>query len=217
LRDDTERGEFGPQMGEHWLISGSLLVMSIAFVFGISLGIAKPQIRNIARVLAFVPPVVAFIALRPVSFGKQQSTQLSTSQWVGLVSAVACAYFYAKFWEEARKSPKLAMGLESLGDIKATADDMMPRKRKSDDDDEEGEEHDEPEDRAETEDEEQTAPEAPVAKKPKKKKGLKKKTKKVSEPAEDEPSEDADEPSDEKPKDDDKTEVDSSVEEKDDA
>jgi phosphatidylglycerol:prolipoprotein diacylglycerol transferase len=219
LRDDTERGEFGPQMGEHWLISGSLLVMSIAFVFGISLGITNPKVRNIARVLAFVPPIVAFIALRPASFGKQLSVQLSTSQWVGLVSAVVCAYFYAKFWEEARKSPKLAMGLESLGDIKATADDMAPRRRKSEEDEEDGEEHDEPEDRAEADSEEETAPEAPVAKKPKKKKGLKKKTKKVSEPAEDEASEDADEPSDEKPadKDDDKTEVDSDVKEKDDA
>jgi phosphatidylglycerol:prolipoprotein diacylglycerol transferase len=223
LRDDSERGEFGPQMGEHWLISGSLLVMSIAFVFGISLGIAKPQVRNIARVLAFVPPIVAFIALRPASFGKQQSVQLSTSQWIGLFSAVICSYFYAKFWEEARKSPKLAMGLESLGDIKATADDLAPRRRKSDDDDEE-EEHDEPEAAAEGAEEgeggegEETSLETPVAKKPKKKKGLKKKTKKVSKPAEDEPSEDADEPSGEKPsdekKDDDKTEVDSDVEEK---
>jgi phosphatidylglycerol:prolipoprotein diacylglycerol transferase len=220
LRDDTERGEFGPQMGEHWLISGSLLVMSIAFVFGISLGITNPKVRNLARVLAFVPPVVAFIALRPASFGKQLSVQLSTSQWVGLFSAVICSYFYAKFWEEARKSPKLAMGLESLGDIKATADDMAPRRRKSDDEDEDGEEHDEPEPVAEETEDGETAPEAPVAKKPKKKKGLKKKAKKVSEPAEDEPSEDADEPSDEKPsdkKDDDKTEVDSDVKEKDDA
>ncbi|MFO0740961.1 MAG: prolipoprotein diacylglyceryl transferase family protein [Labilithrix sp.] len=222
LRDDSERGEFGPQMGEHWLISGSLLVMSIAFVFGISLGIAKPQIRNIARVLAFVPPIVAFVMLRPASFGKQQSVQLSTSQWIGLASAVLCAYFYAKFWEEARKSPKLAMGLESLGDIKATADDMAPRRPKRDDDDEDENENadDEEESKAEESEEEKTAPEAPVAKKPKKKKGLKKK--KVSAPAEDEASESDEEkeaPEDDddakkKQKEDDKTEVDSDVEEK---
>lgn len=141
IRDDSERGEFGPMMGEHWLISLSLLVMSVAFVFGISLGIKNAQMRTVARVLAFVPPIVAFVILRPASFGKQQAVQLSTSQWIGLLSAVICAFYYAKFWETARKSPKLAMGLESLGDIKPTQDDMAPRKRKVDDDEEE-EEHD---------------------------------------------------------------------------
>jgi phosphatidylglycerol:prolipoprotein diacylglycerol transferase len=130
LRDDSERGEFGPMMGEHWLISGSLLVMSIAFVFGISLGIANAKIRNVARVLAFIPPIVAFVLLKPQSFAKQQAIQLSTSQWIGLVTAVICSYFYAKFWEVARKSPKLAMGIESLGDIKPTQDDLAPRRKK---------------------------------------------------------------------------------------
>lgn len=142
LRDDSERGEFGPMMGEHWLISGSLLVMSVAFVFGISLGITNPKARLVARIAAFVPPVVAFIALRPVSFGKQQAVQLSTSQWIGFLSAVLCAYFYAQFWEVARRSPKLAMGLESLGDIKALQDDAGPRRRKDEDDEDDEDEDD---------------------------------------------------------------------------
>jgi len=187
LRDDSERGEFGPMMGEHWLISGSLLVMSVAFVFGISLGIANPKVRNLSRVLAFVPPIVAFIALKPASFGKQQAVQLSTSQWIGLFSAVVCAYFYAQFWETARKSPKLAMGLESLGDIKATADDVAPRRKKLDDEDDDSADDVESDEVAD----EDTAPEAPVAKKPKKKKGLKKK--KIAAPAEEEASESEDE------------------------
>lgn len=215
LRDDSERGEFGPMMSEHWLISGSLLVMSIAFVFGISLGITNPKIRNLSRILAFIPPIAAFVILRPQSFAKTQAVQLSTSQWIGMLSAVVCAYFYAKFWEDARKSPKLAMGLESLGDIKPTEDDMAPRRRNVDDD--EDEDHEEPE-----AEEEETAPEAPVAKKPKKKKGLKKK--KVSAPAEDEASESDDDSEtesetakDEAKPTDDKTEVDSKVDEKDDA
>lgn len=204
LRDDSERGEFGPMMGEHWLISGSLLVMSIAFVFGISLGIANTQIRMVSRVVAFIPPIVAFVLLKPASFGKQQAVQLSTSQWIGLFSAIICAYFYAQFWETARKSPKLAMGLESLGDIKATADDMAPRRKKDDDDEDE-----DAEEKATDEDsDDDTAPAAPVAKKPKKKKGLKKKkplTEKDEAPAEDESEEDEEKPA---AKDDDKTEVD---------
>jgi phosphatidylglycerol:prolipoprotein diacylglycerol transferase len=139
IRDDSERGEFGPLMPEHWLVSGSLLVMSVAFVFGISLGIANPRVRTIARVLAFVPPIAAFVILKPPSFGKQTAIQLSTSQWIGLLSAAVVAYFYAKFWELARKSPKLAMGLESLGDIKATEDDLRPKKRAADEEEEEDE------------------------------------------------------------------------------
>lgn len=134
FRDDTERGEFGPMMGEHWLISLSLLAMSVAFVFGVSLGITNAKARNLSRVLAFVPPVLAFAILRPVSFGKQQAMQLSTSQWIGLLSAVLVAYFYAKSWEAARRSPKLAMGLESLGDVKPTQDDLAPRRKRRDED-----------------------------------------------------------------------------------
>lgn len=141
FRDDTERGELGPMMSEHWLMSGSLLVMSIAFVFGVSLGITNPKIRNVARVLALVPPVAAFIILRPGSFARHQAMQLSTSQWIGLLSAVVCSYFYAKFWEAARTSPKLAMGIESLGDIQPTQDDLAPRRRRDEDDDEDDEDN----------------------------------------------------------------------------
>jgi phosphatidylglycerol:prolipoprotein diacylglycerol transferase len=140
LRDDAERGEFGPMVSEHWLISICLLFMSVAFVFGISLGIKNQSARMAARVLAFIPPIVAFVALRPESFGKTQQVQLSTSQWIGFLSALICSYFYAKFWETARKSPKLAMGLESLGDIKPTQDDIAPRRKKADEDEEEDEE-----------------------------------------------------------------------------
>lgn len=178
IRDDSERGEFGPFFAEHWFVSGALLVMSLAFVFGVSLGIANPKVRSASRVVAFIPPVVAFLALRPISFAKQTTVQLSTSQWIGLISAVLVAYFYARFWEVARRSPKLAMGLSSLGDIKPTEDDLAPRRRKRDDD-EDGEGGDDAAD-----DEEEA--------KPKKKKGLKKKSSTVKAEAPEAPKADAD-------------------------
>lgn len=194
LRDDSERGEFGPMIGEHWLISISLLVMSVAFVFGISLGITNPRLRNISRVLAFLPPIAAFIILRPQSFAKQQAVQLSTSQWIGLLSAIVCAYFYAKFWETARKSPKLAMGLESLGDIRPTQDDEAPRRRKADDEDEDEDHGDEA-----TSDDDDGAKDSDsepvVKKKPGKKKGLVKKRRPAEDKSEDE-SESGDESED---------------------
>lgn len=112
-RDDVERGSYGPTLDAHVYVPLCLLLMALGFVFGISLGIASQRARTIARVLAFLPPVVAYVALKPATFGQTVSYQLSTSQLIGLLSALAASYFYARFWEQARKSPKLAM---SIGD-----------------------------------------------------------------------------------------------------
>lgn len=119
LRDDPERGEFGPVMSEHLLIPGALLVFSLAFVFGIALGITNARARSIARILAFVPPVIAFFMLKPASFGSSVVVQLSTSQLIGVISAALVAYFYARYWEEARRSPQMAMALYVDGDVEA--------------------------------------------------------------------------------------------------
>jgi phosphatidylglycerol:prolipoprotein diacylglycerol transferase len=116
LRDDVERGEYGPVMAEHILIPGAMLAMSLGFVFGISLGIKNVTVRMAARAAAFVPPIVAFVLLKPPSFGQSVSTQLSTSQWIGVVTALLVSFFYARFWVEAGKQPKLAMSKESLGE-----------------------------------------------------------------------------------------------------
>jgi phosphatidylglycerol:prolipoprotein diacylglycerol transferase len=90
----------------------------VAFVFGISLSIENTVIRMAARVVAFVPAIVAFVALKPDSFGETVPYQLSTSQWIGLLSALAVSYFFARFWPQAMKSPAFAM---SLGDPGALA------------------------------------------------------------------------------------------------
>ena len=115
LRDDVERGEYGPVMPEHILIPGALLLMSIGFIFGIANGIPSKTARTAARAASFVPPVVAYVLLKPQSFGASVSTQLSTSQWIGFLTALAVSFFYAQFWSEARKQPKVAMSPETLG------------------------------------------------------------------------------------------------------
>ncbi len=115
-RDDTERGSYGPTFDAHTYIPFCLLVMAIAFVFGISLGIPGSQTRLIARITAFAPPVIAYLLLRPASFAQTVPYQLSTSQLIGVLSAATVSYFYARFWEDARKTPRLAM---SLGDAAA--------------------------------------------------------------------------------------------------
>jgi phosphatidylglycerol:prolipoprotein diacylglycerol transferase len=115
-RDDVERGSYGPTFDSHLYIPLCLLIMAFAFVFGISLGIVNARARTFARVLAFVPPIAAYIALRPATFGQTEAYQLSTSQLIGLLSGLVAAYFYARFWEQARKNPRLAM---SVGDPEA--------------------------------------------------------------------------------------------------
>jgi phosphatidylglycerol:prolipoprotein diacylglycerol transferase len=112
-RDDTERGTYGPTFELHTYVPFCLALMAAGFAFGISLGIPSPRARMLARVLGFVPAVAAYAVLRPASFAQTLPYQLSTSQLIGLSSALVVSYFYARFWDEARKTPKLAM---SLGD-----------------------------------------------------------------------------------------------------
>jgi phosphatidylglycerol:prolipoprotein diacylglycerol transferase len=177
-RDDVERGSYGPTLDKHVYIPLCLLLLAIGFVFGISLGIANTRARTVARVLAFVPPVVAYILLRPASFAQTLPYQLSTSQLIGLLSALAVSYFYARFWEEARKNPTLSMSLGDAASIRELKGESALPPVAAEDDEED-----------EDDDEEAAAP-APVAKTGKgKKKGLaakpKAEAKAVAEPDED--------------------------------
>ncbi len=172
LRDDTERGSFGPAVREHVLISGALLLFALAFTFGIALGIKDATVRTVMRVASFIPAIVAYVMLAPASFGKSELTQLSTSQGIGLLSALACAFAYARMWEDARKNPQLAMGPATLGEG-AHGDGADPKNAKSADGASDDLPRLDPEGDGESEN---TRPEAPVSK-GKKKKGLKKKTK----------------------------------------
>jgi len=112
-RDDVERGSYGPTFDAHLYIPACLLLLAFGFVFGVSLGITDVRWRAAARLLAFVPAVAAYLALRPASFAESTPYQLSTSQVIGLLSALTVSFFYARLWTEARKHPTLAM---SLGD-----------------------------------------------------------------------------------------------------
>ncbi len=166
IRDDVERGEYGPMLAEHVLVPGALLLMSIGFCFGISLGIKDRTMRGLARALSFVPPLVAYLILRPPSFGASVSVMLSTSQWIALISALLVSYFYAQYWASARQNPVLAMSLGTMGSLPA------PRGEGKADEDEDEEERDS--DPAGVEDVAKTAPEAPGSKRKKRKVGGKK-------------------------------------------
>jgi len=143
LRDDAERGEYGPALPEHIMLPGALLLMSLGLCFGLALGIKSSAARLAVRVVGFVPPVVAYVMLRPPSFGSSVTIMLSTSQWIGLVSALLVSYFYAQFWAVARKQPAAAMGVASLGPgaERIAADARRQSEEEADEEDEGDEDH----------------------------------------------------------------------------
>lgn len=157
LRDDAERGDVGPTMGEHWLVAGSLLLFAVAFAFGPALSIKKPQVRTATRALAFVPAIVAYVMMRPASFGAVQLARLSTSQFIGLFSALAVAFFWARFWLDAQRDPVGAMSLGSF------EEEEEKKKEKAEEEDEEKE-------REEDEEEEEARPKKKALEKKRKKK-----------------------------------------------
>jgi phosphatidylglycerol:prolipoprotein diacylglycerol transferase len=181
IRDDEERGVYGPVMAQHVLVPGALLLMALGFVFGIALGIQNERVRTGARVVALLVPLGAFFLLRPASFGETQTVQLSTSQWIALGTSLLVSFYYAKFWEEARKNPKAAMSLglpEGVTEAKEGAE----------------EEEDQEEEEAEAEAGEKPAVKATLADAPRSKrakKGLVKKTDEPKEKAEGEKEADA--------------------------
>ena len=74
--------------------------------------------------------------LKLITFGASVAVQLSTSQWIAFLSALLVAYYFAKFWELARKSPALAMGPASLGEFLDHEEDGGARGQEGADDDE---------------------------------------------------------------------------------
>lgn len=169
-RDDVERGSYGPTLDKHIYVPFCLLLFSLAFVFGVSLGITNRRARLVSRILAFVPPVVGYLALKPASFANTVPYQLSTSQLIGLFSALAVAFFYTRFWEEARKNPALAMSLGDAATIRAL------RGESAEDEAEEEEEESEDEESDDEAAEEQSAQPEAVRAGAGKKKGLVPKT-----------------------------------------
>ena len=114
-RDDVERGSYGPTLDQH-VVHPVLPACSSRsrFTYGISLGITNARARMVARVLVVraghrgVPGAAAGelrAAGAPTSCRPARSSACS--------APLAVAYFYASFWQDARKNPALAM---SLGD-----------------------------------------------------------------------------------------------------
>jgi phosphatidylglycerol:prolipoprotein diacylglycerol transferase len=92
LRDDPERGFYGPVAAPSVLVAFGFLALAAAFVAGPAQSLARPSLRASASAVAATVPVVAYLALST----RRQSTSLSTSQWIAVLSSIAAAYVWRR-------------------------------------------------------------------------------------------------------------------------
>jgi phosphatidylglycerol:prolipoprotein diacylglycerol transferase len=111
LRDDAERGSLPPSLPEQILIPLGLVLMAIGWVVGFSKMIENQTAQRVSWVLAFVPAVALFFLLQPAAGTFGSTVQYSTSQFIGLSSAVVASAAFAVFYKAALAHPKQAMAL----------------------------------------------------------------------------------------------------------
>lgn len=111
VRDDLERGSFGPELGAHIMIPGALALFAVGYALSFASTIENQTMRRLTQAVAFIPAIVAYLAMRPSSFMTSTLTQFSTSQWVGLLTAVSVSIGFMILWKAAESHPESAMAL----------------------------------------------------------------------------------------------------------
>jgi phosphatidylglycerol:prolipoprotein diacylglycerol transferase len=106
VRDDPERGLYGPAGAPALVWSLGFLVVVVAFIAGPSGAIASSTGRVASRALAFLAPLALYALVR---HGERAEIALSTSQWLAMVTSLAAAVAW-RFFDGARKSPPGAPG-----------------------------------------------------------------------------------------------------------
>ena len=110
VRDDSERGKFGPVFREHVWIPVLLVLFAAAFAYGPARSIVNGLARRICVGLAFAVPVLAYVLLRPSSSAAANLVALSTSQWISLSTALVVALVWQQREALAGRDPQAAMG-----------------------------------------------------------------------------------------------------------
>jgi phosphatidylglycerol:prolipoprotein diacylglycerol transferase len=112
VRDDPERGAFPPHLPEHIMISGALLLFGLGYILCIAQSVPDRTLRRMTQAVAVVPAIVAYLLLRPESFAEQTLVLLSTSQWIGLLTGLPAAVFFAVLYKASLAHPESAMSLD---------------------------------------------------------------------------------------------------------
>jgi phosphatidylglycerol---prolipoprotein diacylglyceryl transferase len=111
VRDDAERGAFGPAIADHVYIPVAFLLFALGYAYGPARSIAHVVLRRVTLVLAFVPAAIAYTWLRPPAFAVATAIELSTSQWISLLTALGIAYAWRARAQLAERDPERALAL----------------------------------------------------------------------------------------------------------
>ncbi len=136
LRDDAERGSLPPALPEHILYPLGLLLLAVGYFVGFSKMIENPTVQRVTQALAFVPPVLLFIALKPESFAQGTIAQFSTSQVVALTTGFAAALAFATYYKAALAHPESAMALNLPPGLSGDEEGEAEEKSEADEDEE---------------------------------------------------------------------------------
>lgn len=123
LRDDAERGEVPPSLPAQWLYSLAFLGFGLAFAFGLARLVKPGPARLGLQALGIAPAVHYFLSHQPEAFVTVAKVSLSTSQSVGLLTAVAAMLAFGMFHKAALANPRSAM---ALPDFKAFEENDEP-------------------------------------------------------------------------------------------
>jgi phosphatidylglycerol:prolipoprotein diacylglycerol transferase len=108
VRDDAERGTFGPTLSRHIYIPLVLLVFVAAFAYGPARSIDTTRTRYASLGASVLPAFISFIAFKPKEFGTPIDVQLSTSQWIGLLTAIGAAVAWERLSSRAADAPSIS-------------------------------------------------------------------------------------------------------------
>jgi phosphatidylglycerol:prolipoprotein diacylglycerol transferase len=111
VRDDSERGSFGPAFPEHVVMPALLLLFAVAFAYGPARSIRHFQLRHASVGLLFAASLLGYLVLRPAHFAAPVIVELSTSQWISLLSALGVAFAWRERESFSRRDPEGAMRL----------------------------------------------------------------------------------------------------------
>ena len=88
VRDDSERGSFGPLLGEQILVPLGLLLLAAAFAYGPARSVINEVWRWALMAGGVGIAIAMWLLLRPHA----QLIRLSTSQWISLLTALGVAH-----------------------------------------------------------------------------------------------------------------------------
>ena len=148
VRDDAERKTYGPYLEPHVVYPLALMGLALAFVFGLSNMIPeKKNLRTIWRCVAILIPLGIFMVLRPANkFELVERVQLSTSQWIAIVTGMAAAVYYRRGLDLAIADPitaaDLGEGVPALVEAEAAAERGETPEPTDDEDDRVSSKHD---------------------------------------------------------------------------